>query len=108
MRSDSIVWRGGAPRSWSAEAMVSAGSAAPEERAGAEPAAAAHGDEGVLAIAPLEFVDGLGDEDGARAPERVADGDGSTVGVDPGPVGFQVPLPGQDHRGERLVDLENV
>ena len=60
------------------------------------------------AVAALELVDGLGDEDGARPPEGVADGDRATVGVHPGAVGPQLPLPGQHHRGERLVDLEDV
>ena len=82
--------RGGAPTSGSAEATPR--SAPPQQRAGPEPTAAAHGDEGVLAARALEFVDGLGDEQGARPPERVADGDRSTVGVHPGPVGLELLL----------------
>ncbi len=40
--------------------------------------------------------------------ERVAEGDGAAVGVDPVGVGVELLLPGQHDRGEGLVDLEDV
>src|SRR5438105_2960005 len=60
MRSDSVVWGGGVPTSGSAEAIPCSrsGSAAPDERPGAEPATAAHRDEGVDAVGPARRPEG--------------------------------------------------
>ena len=62
----------------------------------------------VAAVGALELVQRLGDEDGAGAAERVAEGDGAAVGVDLGQVGAELARPGQHHRGEGLVDLDQV
>src|SRR5437588_13006076 len=83
-------------------------SAAADQRAGPQTAAAAHRDEGVLSVASLELVDGLGDEDGARPAQGVAEGDGAAVGVDPVHVGAGLPGPAEHDGGERLVDLDDV
>ena len=55
-----------------------------------------------------QLVHGLGEQDGAGAAERVAEGDGAAVGVDPVEVGAELLGPRQHDRGERLVDLEDV
>ena len=44
----------------------------------------------------------------ARRAERVAQCDGAAVDVDLGHVRFDLSLPGQDHRSERLIDLDQV
>ena len=49
-----------------------------------------------------------GDEASARAANGVAQGDGAAVGVDTGHIRVQLTLPGQHHRCERLVDLDNI
>ena len=45
---------------------------------------------------------------GAGGAERMAERDRAAAGVDPVQVGPGLPLPGQDHAGERLVDLHQV
>ena len=53
-----------------------------DDGAGAEAAAAAHGDEAVcVPSVRSQLVQRLGDEEGAGAAERVAEGDGAAVGV---------------------------
>ena len=52
-----------------------------DERAGAEATAAAHRDEAVTATRPLELVEGLRDEETARAAQRVAESDCTAVRV---------------------------
>ena len=52
-----------------------------DDGAGAEAAAAAHRHEAVAAAGALQLVEGLGEQHGAGAAERVAEGDGAAVGV---------------------------
>src|SRR4029453_15340701 len=79
-----------------------------DDGAGAEATAAAHAHEADVAVDALELVERLGHEDGARAAQRVTQGDGAAVDVGALDVGAELTLPGQHHRGERLVDLEQV
>ena len=62
----------------------------------------------VLASAPLQLVQRGGDQPGAGAADRVAERDRAAVDVDPVRVGLVHAQPGQHHRRERLVDLEQV
>src|SRR5713226_6747902 len=79
-----------------------------EDGAGAEPATTAHGDEPDGPVDALELVEGARDQPGAGAADRVAEGDGATVGVDGLGVGGELTLPREHHRCERLVDLDGV
>ena len=85
------------------------GSDALEEGAGAEAAAAAHGDQGGARVGALQLVHGLGDA-GWRRCRR-----GGGRGRWPRRWGSPCPCrrsssfcPGQHHRGEGLVDLDQV
>jgi hypothetical protein len=49
-----------------------------------------------------------GEQAGAGGAEGVAEGDGAACHVHPGQVGAGLALPGEDDRGERLVDLHQV
>src|SRR5262245_19057028 len=71
-------------------------------------AALAHGLQAVPAASALQLVEQRGQQLGARAAERVAEGDGAAVDVGLGQVGARLELPGQHDRGEGLVDLEQV
>jgi NAD(P)H-dependent flavin oxidoreductase YrpB (nitropropane dioxygenase family) len=71
-------------------------------------AAFAHGQEAVAAAGALEGVDQGGEQAGAGGAEGVAEGDRAAAHVDLTEVGAGLALPGQDHRGERLVDLDQV
>src|SRR5439155_547408 len=73
---------------------------------GPEPPAAAHRLQPVARIATLQLVEQPGHQDRARRAERMADGDGATVDVRLREVCPGFLLPGEDDRGERLVDLE--
>src|SRR3954447_21327953 len=79
-----------------------------EQRARPEAAAAAHGHEPDLLVGALHLVQERGDEPGARRPQRVTEGHGPAVDVDPVHVGPELPPPGRDHGSERLVDLDEV
>src|SRR6478735_5298655 len=79
-----------------------------QDGAGAEPAAAAHGDERALAAGARELVHRLGEQDRAGAAERVTEGDGAAVRVDPRHVGPGGALPAEHDGPERLVDLDQV
>src|ERR1700716_3854163 len=71
-------------------------------------AAFAHGLQAPAAAGALELVEQGGHELGPRAAERMTRGDGSAVDVDLAHVGVVLLLPGQHHRGEGLVDLDQV
>ena len=71
-------------------------------------ATAAHRHQGVFLVGARELVHGLGEQHGAGAAERVTEGDGAAVGVHRRHVGLELLLPGEDHRGEGLVDLDQV
>src|SRR5580693_8747196 len=71
-------------------------------------AAFAYGQEAVAAAGALQGVDQGGEQTGAGGAERVAEGDRAAAHVDPAQVGAGLALPGQDHRRERLVDLDQV
>src|ERR1700722_15918510 len=49
-----------------------------------------------------------GHDPGAAAAERVTEGDGAAVGVEPGRVGAGLGEPGERHGGEGLVDFEGA
>jgi hypothetical protein len=53
-------------------------------------------------------MDQRGEQAGAGGAEGVAEGDRAAADVDPGQVGAGLALPGQHHRGECLVDLDQV
>jgi hypothetical protein len=53
-----------------------------EDAGGAHAAANAHCHHAVAGVAALEFADDAGGELGAGAAERVAEGDGATIGID--------------------------
>src|SRR5207237_393583 len=72
------------------------------------PAAFAHGLQAPAATGALELVEESRHEAGARTPERVAEGDGATVGVDLVHVGVVLLLPRQHDRSKGLVDLGEV
>src|SRR5215471_14685545 len=69
-------------------------------------ATGAHGDQGGGGVPALQLMQGGGDQPGSGAADRVAEGDRAAVDVDLVRVGPVHAEPGQDHRGERLVDLE--
>src|SRR3954447_1662385 len=79
-----------------------------EERSRPEAAAAAHRDQPDLLVRALHLVQERGDEPSAGRPERVAEGHGPAVDVDPVHVGPELAPPGRDDRGEGLVDLDQV
>src|SRR5579884_2543877 len=69
-----------------------------DDRARAQAAAAAHGDEGVGAVDALQLVQSGGDQAGPGAPDRVAQSDGAAVGVHLLHVRMELALPSQDNR----------
>src|SRR5918994_5152225 len=71
-------------------------------------AALTHRLQAVAAPGALELVEQRGEQLVARAPERVAEGDGAAVHVGLRQVAAGPELPGQHDGGERLVDLEQV
>ncbi len=79
-----------------------------DDGAGPEPATTAHRDQAFCPVGAFELVEGLGQQDGAGAAERVTERDGATVGVDGVHVGVVLLGPRQDDRGERFVDLGHV
>src|SRR5262245_46913563 len=79
-----------------------------DDRAGPEPAAAAHRDESERAVDALELVQRRGDEARAGGTDRVAECDGRPVGVHVAEVWVHVAFPREHDRGERLVDLDCV
>ena len=68
-----------------------------DEGAGAQAAAAAHGDEPPLAVGALEFVQRLGDQDAPGAAQGVAQGNGAAVGIHPLHVGLMLGGPTQHY-----------
>src|SRR5882757_6801804 len=74
----------------------------------AHAAADAQRDEGTLGAAALELVDHGSGDHGAGGAEWVAHRDGTTVDVELLVGDVQVLLELQHHRGERLVQLEQV
>src|SRR3954454_18160760 len=79
-----------------------------DDRAGAEPAAAAHRDEPERAVHALELVQRRGDEPRACGTDRMAERDGAAVGVHVAEVRVHLTFPREHDRGERLVDLDRV
>src|SRR5580658_2167444 len=79
-----------------------------DQRAGAEPAAAAHRDDCALACGTLQFVERLGHQSASGRAQRMPQCDRAAVRIDPLHVGLQRFRPAQNHRGERLVDFENI
>src|SRR3984885_6637963 len=79
-----------------------------EDGGDAHAAADAQGDERPPRGAALELVDDGGDEHRAGGAERMAHRDRAAVDVDVLLGQVQVLDPLQDHRGERLVELEQV
>src|SRR3954469_20118426 len=78
------------------------------QRAGAEPAAAAHGHQAGLLVGALHLVEQRGDQARAGRAERVTERDRAAIDVDAVHVGLQLPPPGGDDGGERLIDLDEV
>src|SRR5205807_10026947 len=70
----------------------------------------AHSAKGVTAFGAEELIERGGDEAGATSTERVADGDGASVGIDVGRVvgNTQVAENRESLRRECLVELDNV
>src|SRR5277367_5338363 len=81
---------------------------AAKQGARAEPTAAAHGHKGILALASLKFMYRFRYEGSSSRAEGVAECDGAAVGIYPIHIRLHFPLPGEDHRGERLVNLHDV
>ena len=75
---------------------------------GAQPTAAAHAHQAQVGFAQFQFGDHAGDQARPGGADGMSERDRSAVDVDPFGVGFQFALPRQHHRGERLVDLEQV
>src|SRR6266446_5666736 len=71
-------------------------------------AALAHGLQAIARAAPFQLMKERRHEPGARRPERVPEGNRATVDVDPRGVRVQVALPGEHHRGEGFVDLNQI
>src|SRR5882762_2913265 len=71
-------------------------------------AALAHGLQAITRSAPFQLVKERGHEPGARRPERVSEGNRATVDVDARRIRVQVALPGEHHRGEGFVDLDQI
>ena len=59
-------------------------------------------------IAPLQFVDQRAEDHRAGGAERMAERDGAAVDVDLGRIEIERLQIAQHHRGERLVDLEQI
>src|SRR4051794_22093951 len=74
-----------------------------DERARAEPTPAAHGHDAVAATGALELVQRLGEKYRAGAAQRVAEGDGTAIGIDLLHVDAELLAPCQHDRGEGLV-----
>src|SRR5271166_4417637 len=68
----------------------------------------AHGDQRRALIRALQLVQRGGEQPAAGATHRMPQRDRAAVDVDPGHVGVVHPGPGQHHRRERLVDLDDV
>src|SRR4051812_46059394 len=70
----------------------------------------AHRAERVTAAAPVQLVDGRGDQAGAARAERMAERDRAAVGVDARVVvgDAEVAQNREALRGERLVELDHV
>src|SRR3954454_18750926 len=79
-----------------------------DERAGAQPAAAAHRDEAGLLVGALELVQQRGDQACAGRPERMPEGDSAAVHVDAVHVGLALAAPGCEDGREGLVDRHEV
>jgi alkylation response protein AidB-like acyl-CoA dehydrogenase len=79
-----------------------------DDARGRQRAAGAHGDQGQVRVAPLQLVQGGGQQPGAGRADRVAERDRAAVDVDPVLVRLVHPHPGQRDRRERLVHLEQV
>src|SRR5215472_14725199 len=90
------------------EDVRSASSKALDDAGGGHGAASTHRDQGGGRVTPFQLVQGGGEQAGAGAAHRVAERDGAAVDVDLVRVGLVHAQPGQHHRGERLVDLEQV
>src|SRR5437764_15231498 len=79
-----------------------------DQRAGAEPAAAAHRHEPDLLVRALELVQERRDEPRAGRAERVAERHRAAVDVHAIHVGVELAAPGGDDGREGLVDLDQV
>ncbi len=74
----------------------------------ASAAAFAHGLQPVALVPVLERIDQRRHQLGARAAQRMAQRDGAAIDVQPRRIGAGRLQPGQRHRGEGLVDFEQV
>src|SRR5918994_3779363 len=79
-----------------------------DDRGVGEPAALTHRLKPVPAARPLELVEQRRHQLRARRTQRMPERDRAAVDVGPGEVGAVLLLPRQHHRGERLVDLEQI
>src|SRR5262249_48700575 len=79
-----------------------------DDRPRAEPAAAAHRNQPVAAAGSLQLVQRGGDQPGAGAARRMTERDGAAIRVDARGIGLARLLPGQYHRGECFVHLEDA
>src|SRR5579864_936851 len=95
-----------ADRAWIREDR--ARSEAFDDGAGGEGPAAAHRHECQVGVPTLELVQSSGDQAASGRAHGMADGDGAAVDVDLVPVDPVHLLPRAHHRGEGLVDLEDV
>ena len=71
-------------------------------------AALAHGDAGRSGRRCAQLVEQRGEQAGAGGAERVAERDRAAADVHPVQVGAGLRCQASDHRGERLVDLDQV
>src|ERR671928_1796088 len=99
--SASARYEVGGPRSSTASDSL-------EQRRRAQPAAAAHRHQAGLAVLVLHLVQERGEQAGAGRAQRVAEGHGAAARVDAVHVRLVLAGPGGDHRGERLVYLDDV
>src|SRR5579859_3743579 len=79
-----------------------------EYRGDALATAYAHGDERVAGLGPMQFVDRLDGDDGARGTDRVAEGDGATVRVDLFRRKAEVARDRASLGGESLIGFDHV
>src|SRR5215211_4424196 len=79
-----------------------------DDRGVGQSAALAHDLQPVPATGSLELVQQRRHQLRARRAERVPERDRAAIHVGLGEVGAVLLLPGEDHRSERLVDLEQV
>src|ERR1700682_3485752 len=79
-----------------------------DDRGDAHAAANAHADQCALELAALQFVEHRRDQRSAGGPQRVAHRDGTADHVELLVRDVKVALQAQGHRGEGLVDFDEV